>query len=112
MAAVSGVAMRHFKKDAKRVGLIGTGLQGLYQLIAAQSSTSVKTIYLCNRSAQKIESFIQRFQTIASNGIEIIPVTDKKDLIRNSEIIITATTSVSPVLPDDEELYQNKLIVG
>lgn len=111
--AVSGVAMRHFKKNAKTVGLIGTGLQGFYQLVAAQEATSVKTIYLYNRSTEAVESFIQKFQAVSKKDVEIIAVTEKEDLIRNSEIIITATTSVSPVLPEDDgELYKNKLIIG
>ena len=110
--AVSGVAMRHFKKDAKTVGLVGTGLQGYYQLIAAQEATSVETVYLYNRSPEAVASFIQKFRTV-SKDIEIIAVTVIEDLIRNSEIIITATTSVSPVLPEDMgELYKNKLIIG
>ncbi|MGQ3380870.1 ornithine cyclodeaminase family protein [Priestia endophytica] len=111
-AAVSGVAMRYFMKSAEAVGLVGTGLQGLYQLIAAQSSTSVKRFYLYNRSPEKIDSFIQEFQSISNKEVEIIPVTDKSELVRNSEIIITATTSVSPVLPNDAEIYKNKLVVG
>ena len=110
--AVTGVAMRHFKKDAKTVGLVGTGLQGYYQLIAAQEATSVETVYLYNRSPEAVASFIQKFRTV-SKDIEIIAVTVIEDLIRNSEIIITATTSVSPVLPEDMgELYKNKLIIG
>ena len=32
--AVSGVAMETFRKRAKSVGLVGTGLQGYYQLMA------------------------------------------------------------------------------
>ena len=111
--AVSGVAMRHFKKDAKSVGLIGTGLQGFYQLIAAQSATSVEKIYLYDRSPESIQSFIEKFQEVSKNDVEIIAVTEKEELIRNSEIIITATTSPSPVLPEDNgELYKNKLVIG
>ncbi|WP_227940389.1 ornithine cyclodeaminase family protein [Alkalihalobacillus deserti] len=111
-AAVAGVAMRFFMKEAETVGLIGTGLQGMYQLLAAISSTSVKTIYIFNRSSEKMERFIQEFRTISKSDIEIIPVLDKTELIRNSQIIITATTSVSPVLPDESGIYEKKLIVG
>lgn len=111
-AAVSGVAMRILRRNTETVGLVGTGLQGLYQLIAAQSSTSVKKIYLYNRSLEKIEPFIQKFRNISNEKVEIIPLTDISELVRNSEIIITATTSISPVLPDDRELYKNKLVIG
>jgi ornithine cyclodeaminase/alanine dehydrogenase-like protein (mu-crystallin family) len=111
-AAVSGVAMRFFMKEAETVGLIGTGLQGMYQLLAAVSSTTIKTIYLFNRSTEKVERFIRDFRAISKSDIEIIPVLDKTELVRNSQIIITATTSVSPVLPEELGLYENKLIIG
>ncbi|MCM3411841.1 ornithine cyclodeaminase family protein [Metabacillus litoralis] len=110
--AVSGVAMRILMKDAESIGLIGTGLQGMYQLVAAVSSTSVKTIYLFNRSSEKIKKFIQEFRKVSVREINIIPVLDIMELVRHSQIIITATTSVSPVLPDESGLYNNKLIVG
>ncbi|MFJ7727735.1 ornithine cyclodeaminase family protein [Neobacillus sp. NPDC097160] len=111
-AAVSGVAMRLFKSDAESVGLIGTGLQGLYQLVAAVSATSVKTIYLFNRSSEKIPGFIEDFRELSSSRVEIIPVFDMQELIAKSEVIITATTSLTPVLPNVGELYDHKLIVG
>lgn len=112
-AAVSGVAIRHFMKDAETVGLVGTGLQGLYQLIAAVSAASIKRIYLFNRSSEKVEGFIREFRRISErDDIEIIPVINTRDLIKDSQIIITATTSLTPVLPNDGEIYDGKLVVG
>ncbi|MGS2779619.1 ornithine cyclodeaminase family protein [Robertmurraya sp. GLU-23] len=111
-AAVSGVAMKIFMKEAKTIGLVGTGLQGMYQLLAAISSTSVQTIYLFNRSCEKMENFIREFREISDSDINIIPVFDIMELVRNSQIIITSTTSVSPVLPNESGIYENKLIVG
>jgi ornithine cyclodeaminase/alanine dehydrogenase-like protein (mu-crystallin family) len=111
-AAVSGVAMRHLKKDAKSIGLIGTGLQGLYQLEAAITATSANRIYLFNRSPEKIRSFIHEFRELTGSDIEISPVADVRLLIDKADIIITATTSLTPVLPNDETLYDSKLVVG
>lgn len=110
--AVSGVAMETFRKEAKSVGLVGTGLQGYYQLMAACSATSVEKIYLYNRTPEKLKTFIQEFQHNTDRKIEMIPVDDVGKLIINSEIIITATTSQTPVLPEDSSLYKGKLVIG
>lgn len=109
--AVSGVAMKYFQSEATSVGLVGTGLQGMYQLIAAISTTKVRTIYLYNRTFDKIKLFIDDMRKVAGNDISFVPVVDIKDLIEKSHIIITATTSLSPVLPN-EDIYENKLVVA
>ncbi|WP_339226948.1 ornithine cyclodeaminase family protein [Oceanobacillus sp. FSL K6-2867] len=111
-AAVSGVAMRYFKKEAKTIGLIGTGLQGLYQLLAAIESTNVEQIYVYNRTPEKIESFKKDFYKLTNQTVEVVAVNSVEQLIQNSEIIITATTSLSPVIPNDASLYTGKLVVG
>ncbi|MEC1715132.1 ornithine cyclodeaminase family protein [Schinkia azotoformans] len=109
-AAVSGVGIKYLKNNAETVGLVGTGLQGLYQLLAAEGVTPVKTIYLYNRSPEKIRSFIDKYQNTSKNNTEIIVVSDLLELINKSEVIITATTSLTPVLPDNAGIYENKLV--
>lgn len=109
--AVSGVAMKYLKKDAKTIGLVGTGLQGIYQLIAALVITSVKTIYLYNRTPGKLNNFINKLNEMTDKKVYTIPVFDTEELVKKSDIIITATTSFSPVLPD-KNIYNNKLIIA
>lgn len=109
--AVSGVAMKHFQSGATTVGLVGTGLQGIYQLLAAISTTNVDTIYLYNRTFEKIQPFIDEMRALTDKDINFVPVVDVRELIEKSIIIITATTSLTPVLPN-ENIYENKLIVA
>lgn len=111
-AAVSGVAMRLLKKDAKSVGLIGTGLQGMYQLIAALNSTSVEKIHLYNRSPEKVTGFIKEFKELSGSDVEVHNVEQVEELVKASDIIITATTSLTPVIPNESDMYENKLIIG
>ena len=111
-AAVSGVAMRYFKKEATTIGLIGTGQQGLYQLLAAIESTKVEKIYVYNRTPEKIASFHEDFSKLLNRSIEVIAINDVKQLVQKSEVIITATTSLSPVIPNDTSLYKGKLVIG
>lgn len=110
--AVSGTAIKYLKNDAESVGLVGTGLQGLYQLTAATEAAPIKQIYLYNRSKDKINEFIKEFkELIEEKEIEIVPVESIEALVDASEIIITATTSSTPVLPGDLN-YNHKLIVA
>lgn len=111
-AAVSGVAMRYFKQEATTVGLVGTGLQGLYQVLAATNVTNVKQIYIYNRTQEKIDSFIRTCQKLLDRDVEIITATNQYELIECSDVIITATTSPLPVLPNEVSIYKNKLIIG
>ncbi len=41
-------------------------------------------------------------------GLEIVTALDTRELVSNSEIIITATPSTVPVLPDDPNLLKGK----
>jgi ornithine cyclodeaminase/alanine dehydrogenase-like protein (mu-crystallin family) len=111
-AAVSGVAMRYFKKEATTIGLIGTGLQGLYQLLAAIESTKVEKVYVYNRTPEKIASFKNDFYKLTNQDVEVITASSVEQLILNSEVIITATPSLNPVIPNDASLYRGKLVIG
>jgi len=111
-AAVSGVAMRYFKSEAKTIGLVGTGLQGLYQLLAAIEVTKVEAIYVFNRTPEKILMFKKEFLTLANRDVEVISCENVEELVEKSEVIIAATTSPVPVLPNDGSLYKGKLVVG
>jgi ornithine cyclodeaminase/alanine dehydrogenase-like protein (mu-crystallin family) len=110
--AVSGVAMEAFRKDAESVGLVGTGFQGIYQLIAACSATTVKKVYLYNRTPEKLDAFIEEFRRVSGQEMEMFPVKDVQELVKHSDMIITATTSLTPVLPDTASLYKGKVVIG
>lgn len=109
--AVSGVGMKYLRPNAKSVGLVGTGLQGLYQIQATLEATTVETVYLYNRSPEKVNRFVEEVKEIINREVSFVHVSDIKDLVTQSEIIITATTSLTPVLPD-EDIYEGKLIFG
>lgn len=111
-AGVSGVAMRRLKPNAKSVGLVGTGLQGLYQLVAAIETTTVDKIYVYNRSQEKVPHFIEEFREISGSHIEVEITENTENLVEQSDIIITATTSNTPVLPNKDYIYNGKLVVG
>lgn len=111
--AVGGAAIKYLTpSNAQTVGLIGTGFQGMYQLLAACAVRDIKHIYLYNRTSSKLLSFVQSLKNHLAREVEIHIVESELELVEKSEIIITSTTSHSPVLPDRESIFNGKLIVG
>jgi ornithine cyclodeaminase/alanine dehydrogenase-like protein (mu-crystallin family) len=111
--AIGGSAIRHLAKpDASKVAIIGTGVQGLYQAVAACAERPIKEIYLFNRSPEKIPTFKEKLQKWIGNEIKLVEANTVEKAIAPADIIITTTTAKSPVLPDNQELLQGKLIIG
>ncbi|MGG0657016.1 ornithine cyclodeaminase family protein [Rummeliibacillus pycnus] len=111
--AIGGVAIKYLApENASSVGLIGTGFQGLHQLIAACTVRNIKDIYLYNRTASKLPSFVQALKNKIAKEIEIHIVSSTSELVDLADIIVTATTSNSPVLPTIQNAFNGKLIIG
>lgn len=109
--AVSGAAIRHFEPNTKNIGLVGTGLQGFYQLIAAVEAADIENIYLYNRTPSKVEKFTNDLRAVFDDDINIVALDTVEEVVDSAEIIVTATTSSIPVLPNDVN-YDNKLVVA
>ncbi|MGE8203127.1 ornithine cyclodeaminase family protein [Heyndrickxia sp. NPDC080065] len=111
--AVSGAAIKYLStKSAKTVGLIGTGYQGLYQLIATCTVRDIQDIYLYNRTSSKLPSFIDTLKNHLKPNVQIHITDNTLELVKQSEIIITSTSAHDPVLPNISNIYNGKLIVG
>lgn len=111
--AIGGVAVKYLTApDVKKVGLIGTGFQGLYQLVAACHARKFEDIYLYNRSPEKIPGFTEKLKKHLPNDVNIHEVDNAESLVRKAEVIMTATTSSDPVLPDKKEPLKGKTVVG
>lgn len=111
--AVGGAAIKYLsRKNVHTVGLIGTGYQGLYQLVATCAVREIKQIYLYNRTSTKLIAFINTLKNHISTNIEIHIADHTRELVEQSEIIITATSAHEPVLPNDSNIFNGKLIIG
>lgn len=109
--AVGAVAAKYLHpKDHASIGLIGTGVQGLHLLWMISTVKTVDTFYLFNYKSRQTEVFINQLQKKIPQA-NLMVVERKEELIKNSDIIVTATTSASPVLPDIPELLEEKLYV-
>lgn len=111
--AIGGSAIRHLAaKDTTKLAIIGTGVQGLYQAVAACTVRNITDIYLYNRSIDKIKDFKYALTDWIGSEVQLHTMESAEEAIEHAEIIITATTSFDPVLPNNKGLLENKLIIG
>jgi ornithine cyclodeaminase/alanine dehydrogenase-like protein (mu-crystallin family) len=110
--AVGGVGMRYTTRaTCERVGLIGMGVQGFFQVLYACAVRPIKTVFIYDYYSERAEAFKKRLESKLPHQVIVI-TSDVEELVRGSEIIITATPSTSPVLPDDPTLLKGKHIIA
>ncbi len=111
--AIGGSAVRHLAKPVvKTLAVVGTGVQGYYQTLAACSERDFTDIYFYNRSLHKVPDFIEQLRPHLNPETRLHICSTVENAVRDSDVIITATTSKTPVLPEDESLYYGKLVIG
>jgi alanine dehydrogenase len=95
--AASGVATRYMaRKDARVVGIIGTGLQARTQLEAVAEARSLSHVRVFGRDAARRAAFAQ--QMTERLKIPVEAVESGEQAVRSADIVITSTTSANPVL--------------
>lgn len=98
--AASGVATDHLANpDADTVGLFGSGKQAATQLEAVCRVRNIVEAYVYSPNAERCEAFCRRMATHL--GITIRPVATPELAAEDKDVIITATSSVNPVLVAD-----------
>lgn len=112
--AIGGNAVRHLARDnVSTLAIIGTGVQGFYQTLAACEERSFQQINVYNRTqGKKVTNFIQRLKSTLQHDINIIAKDSAQEAIEDADVVITATTSTEPVLPNDKQLLKDKLFIG
>jgi len=110
--ALGAIGMKYTTgRNCKNVGLIGPGVQGFHQLLLASKVRNIENIYIYGRNKENLKDFINRLKKKLPN-INIRPADTSEELVKNSEIIITATPSESPVIPNNKELLKGKHIIA
>ena len=110
--AIGGLSIKYLSKEsASSIGIVGTGVQGWNHLAAALAVRDIKKVFLYNRSFDQLQLFRQQVLNKYPN-LEVIS-TSVEQLIKGSDIIITTTTSATPVLPELDILdWEGKHIVA
>jgi len=95
--AASGVATKYMARaEASRVGIVGTGLQARTQLEAVVAVRSIRRIRAYGRNPARRLQFSREMTERLQVPVE--PVNSAEEAVREAEIVITATTSSTPVV--------------
>ncbi|HVB72059.1 MAG TPA: ornithine cyclodeaminase family protein [Ktedonobacteraceae bacterium] len=98
--ATSAIATRYMANpDAAVVGLIGSGKQAMAQLLGVRAVRSITTVNVYSRRLPECEEFCD--QMARRLNIQVRPVASPREAIEEADIVITATTSPTPVFPGD-----------
>jgi ornithine cyclodeaminase/alanine dehydrogenase-like protein (mu-crystallin family) len=97
--------------DSSSIGLIGCGVQGIHQAVFACAVRKISTIHYLHRSD---ESFVRLATFVKKYFPDVVMKrSDTADeLLAGTNIIIAATTSSEPVLPDDDEKLRGKHFIS
>jgi alanine dehydrogenase len=94
--AASGVATKYLANpNASRVGLFGAGKQARTQAWAVSRVRKLERIRVFSRNAERCRAFAEEMTPIC--GCPVEPAARPEDAVRDCDIVITATSSKTPV---------------
>ncbi len=95
--AATGVATKYMARaDAATVGIIGTGLQARTQLEAIAAVRKLASIRAFGRNPERRAQFAREMTDRLH--LPVYPAASAEQAVRDAEIVVTATTSATPVL--------------
>ena len=110
--AIGAVGARYtVPEEIKTIGIVGAGVQGYQQAVFIGREKKAENILVNDIDRAKSESLVGRLKN-EMPGIHIDAVNNVWDLVKQSELIITATTSNTPVIPDEIGLILGKHFIG
>jgi ornithine cyclodeaminase/alanine dehydrogenase-like protein (mu-crystallin family) len=106
--AVGALALEHIAPArVDRVGIIGTGVQGTWQAIFACAVRPITTVCFVARSQESARRFVDAVAPRVPS-VKLVRCQDAGELLRECPVIIAATTSAEPVLPNEPALLEGK----
>jgi ornithine cyclodeaminase len=101
------------------LGIIGCGVQGTWQAIFACSVRRIRRMFFVSRSdaaATRFESNVRqqvaRFAPECAARLEIARCESARELLARANLIITATTSADPVMPNESAALRGKHFIS
>ena len=99
-AATVAVSIKHMARaNARRLGLIGTGINALGQLKAARLVRDVGEIVVHSRDAERRRRFCE--QATREVGIPVRSVETAREAVSDMDIVVTCSSSRQPLFPFD-----------
>jgi ornithine cyclodeaminase/alanine dehydrogenase-like protein (mu-crystallin family) len=98
-------------KTLTSLGVIGCGVQGAWQAIFACAVRPIQEIFYCARSPRREQQFTATVRCHVP-GVRLIACSDATALLKRAALVVAATTSLTPVLPDEPSLLRGKHFVS
>jgi alanine dehydrogenase len=96
VGAANGLGAKYLaRKNARIVGILGSGWQAGAQLMAVCAVREIAAIRCFSPNVDNCAAFAQ--QMSATLGVEVLPVSAPEDAIRGADIVMCATNTVDPV---------------
>ncbi|MBR2503596.1 MAG: ornithine cyclodeaminase family protein, partial [Oscillospiraceae bacterium] len=99
-------------EDAAACGIVGAGTQGVFQTAFACHVRNIKTVYVYDTCLKDEGKFASDVENLLGRKVKFVFCDNVETLMKNSDIIVTATTSNTPVYPDREEFFKGKTVVA
>lgn len=112
--AAGAVAIRHFaKKDSHTMMIVGAGKQGFYQGQFASRIKYLKEIIFVDKQRSLQDDYFDDFRReLQDDRVNVSLIRNPAERLNDVDIVTTATTSNTPVLPNESSLLKGKLFVG
>jgi len=95
--AASGVATKYLaRKESKRAGVIGTGMQAKFQLEALATVRELNSASVYSPNPEHRTRFAE--EAGRKLGIEITPTNSATQVVETADILVTATSAREPVV--------------
>jgi alanine dehydrogenase len=96
VGATNGLGVKYLaRKEAKAVGILGSGWQAGTQLTAVCAVRQVKTIRCFSPNRDHCAAFAKEMSGVLS--IEVVPVGTAREAVASADIVMCATNSIEPV---------------
>src|SRR5699024_7521305 len=96
-AAAGTIAAKYMaNEDLEAVGVIGAGAQAEYQLEALLHVRDFHVVHVFSKTKKRLENFKEVVEKRL--GVEVVIEDNAESVVKNSEVLITATPAVDPIV--------------
>jgi ornithine cyclodeaminase/alanine dehydrogenase-like protein (mu-crystallin family) len=100
VGATNGLGIKYLaRKDARRVGMIGSGWQAGAQVMALLEARPVEEIKVFSVTKDNREKFAEEMHR--TTGANIFAVDSAEECVQDVDIIVTATSTIVPVVKSE-----------